>query len=191
MIIVNYDNDVKDFRKITYYTSFVKNGGMYPPILMASMAVVSLILGLGGLRGGLIISLVFLATGLAMFLFRFFRIKMSADDVLKRAKDFPKVKNVYSFDESTFEVETSVGKKKDKKTLLYTQLWEIKETKKFFLLFVDNNMCFILKKKNASEEEIKALSEKFKGIEAKLKTKRKSARRNKKSVKNDSFLGRK
>ena len=191
MITVHYENDVKDFRRVNYYTAFVKNGGMYPSILMVALSIVALILGIGGMNGGLIVAIAFFGAGIAMFLFRFFRTRSRVNDILRRAKDFPNVKNTYVFDEETINVETKVGKKTERKTILYTQLWEARETSRFYLLYVDNNMCFIIGKRGINEEDKTVLSGRFKGLDKKLKEKRKKAKRIKKSKPNDkSFIGR-
>lgn len=152
MITAKYKNNVKEYRWFTRYTVMVRNQKMNTALIFGGVAVVLFILAMCLLNSLLLataaLCLLFSAISAGMNLLG---VKSATDKQLKNAKDFDRIENTYTFGEEGFGVETVTGKKKEYNEVTYDKIYKVVETKKFFLLYVNTKIAFIIKKDGVEE----------------------------------------
>lgn len=152
MITAKYKNNVQEYRWFNRYTVMVKNRKMNTALIFGGAAVILLILALCLLNSLLlaIAGLCLLFAGISAGM-NLWGIKSATDKQLKNAKDFDRIENTYTFGEEGFGVETVTGKKKEYNEVTYDKICKVVETKKFFLLYVNTKIAFIIKKDGVEE----------------------------------------
>jgi len=159
MVKAVYKNDEKEFKKFLRYTVFVQNKKMATPIAFGSVAAAAFLalLVLAFATGA--VNMLFLAGGVLCaflaalsFFMNFAGVSASVKKTLKNAPDFANITNTYIFDGAdNFDVETQIGKKTETRVFDYANLHRAVETKRFFYLYVNAKIAFMIEKSGITE----------------------------------------
>lgn len=161
MVKAVYKNDVKEFKSFVRYTALIFNGKIYSAVAFGSVGILGLVLAIGTVNviffGASLIFLAFAGVSIAMNIAAANR---AADKMLKNSSDFTKITNEFSFGENDLSVITKTGKHEQTREALYSQLHAVAERKKYFYIYANRKIAYIIKKEGiteGTEEELRAI----------------------------------
>ena len=159
MVRARYKNTKEDFAYFTRYTEFFANGKFAKILcfLVAALAliVVALFTGQGVF---LVCAAIFAGFGLLLLALSLGAVSKRVSAMLREAKEFYAVENVYVFSENGFAVENKVKGRIKTKEVPYANILRAVEVKKFFFLYVNRTLAFIVSKAGIEEGSAEELS---------------------------------
>ena len=176
MIKATYKNNLREYEDFLKYTVYELNSGKKNILLLGICALVAFVVGL-------ILMLIKIPAGwlfllicglfLMVLAFKVWGYKRGIEKAMKSIKRieqaFVKVSNDYEFDEESFVFE---NKKQGKNEVFYKEVYAVRETDKFFYVYMSKNIAYIIKKQMITEGSAEELSTLFKNIlEDKYKSK--------------------
>jgi len=144
MVNFEYVNNENSYKKFVLFTTFIHNKKFLMPTVFCAIAFISLVLTCVGFFAWFVPMLFCLVVALGYCLITYFIVSNTVKKQLSKAKNFTKVKNEYSFDESGFTVKTTEGKKTTETTLNYADIVCIRQNKNFYYLYVNSQFAFII-----------------------------------------------
>ena len=161
MIKATVKNSAEDFKTFMKYTSLFTNKKIATFIVFEAGAFIALALALSVAPSLLVISAVFLVFGFLWLGMNLLTVSKATDKILKKSPGFLAILNEYAFAEASFTVQTTIKKKTTTNVITYDELYKVTETKRFFYLYVNDKIAYIIKKSCIVEGNAEQLRQLF------------------------------